>query len=357
MSKRVLIAISGGVDSAVAAFLLKSMGMDVSAVYMRTWQNENELGQCPWAEDLQSAKSVADHLAIPFSIVNMMSFYKKHVVEALIDGYRRGITPNPDILCNQFIKFGALLDYAVKNGFTELATGHYCRIFKEKNTHQLWEGIDETKDQSYFLSRICGNALEKILFPVGHLRKVEVRALAQKIGLPNANRRESQDICFLGGKVTLQDFLRSHLKPNPGDIIRCDGKVVGRHSGLYRYTMGQRKGIGVPSNRDFEKFVVVGKDLEKNQLIVAFESDRANGLSTHSVILSDVHFIGEPIAGSHAMLGKVRYRDPSIPVHITFAENGRAAVEFETAQRALAEGQTFAFYDDKRLLGSGIYTT
>jgi tRNA-specific 2-thiouridylase len=354
-TSRVLVALSGGVDSAVAAYLLKSSGKDVSAVYMRTWQNENNLGECPWKEDLDSARGVAEHLGIPFSLVNMIEKYRRHVVQALVDGYHRGITPNPDVLCNRFIKFGALWQYACENGFSQLATGHYCRVEEFDGKLYLCEGVDKGKDQSYFLARVDGQVFSSVLFPVGGLLKTEVRNMAQKIGLPNAARKESQDICFLGGKVTLQDFLSDYLKEEPGDVITLDGQVLGRHRGLYRYTFGQRKGIGIPSNCDFEKFVVVGKNLEKNQLIVAFESDHRHGLTVDSIGLIDVHFLTRPLTGTRRLMAKVRYRDPSTPVEVTFTEDRRAVVKFFETQRALAPGQVCAIYDRDRLVGSGIY--
>ncbi|MDR2677017.1 MAG: tRNA 2-thiouridine(34) synthase MnmA [Puniceicoccales bacterium] len=352
---RVLVALSGGVDSAIAAHLLKARGTDISAVYMRTWQNEDGLGECPWREDLESARAVAEFLRVPFAIVGMIEKYRRFVVEPLISGYHSGITPNPDILCNRFIKFGALLEYAHENGFSHLATGHYCRIGEENGQFFLLEGIDGTKDQSYFLSRIDGQALPRVLFPVGEFLKAEVRNLALRIGLPNARRKESQDICFLGGKIPLQNFLCAHLSEEPGEIVTPDGKVLGRHRGLYRYTLGQRKGIGLPSNCDFEKFVVIGKDLAKNQLIVAFESDPHNRLSVKSVCLTDIHFLGEPLLGCHRLQAKVRYRDPAVAIEISFASNHRATVNFPQPQRALAPGQICAIYDGPRLIGSGIY--
>jgi tRNA-specific 2-thiouridylase len=355
--RRVLVALSGGVDSAIAAYLLQSQGVDVSAVYVRTWQNEDGPGECPWREDLESARGVAEFLGIPFNIVSMIEKYRHFVVEPLIDGYHNGITPNPDILCNRFIKFGALLEYARENEFSHLATGHYCRIEEKDGQFFLLEGVDGTKDQSYFLSRIDGEVLPRVLFPVGGLLKTEVRNLAQKIGLPNAQRKESQDICFLGGKMPLQSFLRSHLSEEPGEIVTPGGKVLGHHRGLYHYTLGQRKGIGLPSNCDFEKFVVIGKNLEKNQLIVAFESDPDNGLAIDSIQLVDMHFLREPPMGCHRLLAKVRYRDPATPVEILFAPNRLATVNFFQTQRALAPGQFCAIYDGSRLIGSGIYAS
>ncbi|MDR1456523.1 MAG: tRNA 2-thiouridine(34) synthase MnmA [Puniceicoccales bacterium] len=354
-ASRVLVALSGGVDSAVAAYLLKSKGDAISAVYMRTWQNGDGPGECPWREDLESARAVAEFLDIPFAVVSMIEKYRQFVVEPLINGYHNGITPNSDILCNQFIKFGALLNYAQENSFSHLATGHYCQIEEENGKFFILEGTDCAKDQSYFLARVAGKVLPHVLFPVGKLLKTEVRDLALQIGLPNAQRKESQDICFLGGKITLQNFLHSHLPEEPGEIVSADGKVLGLHRGLYRYTLGQRNGIGIPSNRDFEKFVVVGKDLAKNQLIIAFESDPNNGLIINSIRLTDMHFFTEPLIGCHNFLAKVRYRDPVTPVRVSFTPNCLATVEFAQAQRALAGGQICAIYDGPRLIGSGIY--
>ncbi|MDR2436025.1 MAG: tRNA 2-thiouridine(34) synthase MnmA [Puniceicoccales bacterium] len=351
----ILVALSGGVDSAIAAYLLKSSGKNVVAAYMRTWQNADHGGECPWREDLESARAIANFLDIPLRIISMIEKYRCSVVKPLIDGYHNGITPNPDILCNQFIKFGALMAYAHENGFSHLATGHYCRIKEENKRFFLLEGVDAAKDQSYFLSHIDGKVLPHVLFPVGELLKTQVRDLAQKIGLPNAKRKESQDICFLGGRITLQDFLQLHLPEEPGEIVAPNGKVLGRHRGLYRYTLGQRKGIGLPSNRDFEKFVVVGKNLAKNQLIVAFDSDPQNGLATDSIQLADMHFLGEPLIDRHHLLAKVRYRDPAVPVEISFNTDRRATVKFFQPQRALAPGQTCAVYNGPCLIGGGIY--
>lgn len=355
MKSRVLVALSGGVDSAVAAYLLQQEGWTVEGVYMRTWQNERNFGECPWREDLESARAVATTLGIPFRIVNMIEHYKEHVVKALIEGYRNGITPNPDMLCNRHVKFGALKSYAQKEGFEILATGHYSKLIPSENEVQLWEATDKSKDQSYFLARLRQEQIQNVLFPLGNLHKTEVRQIAQKIGLPNAQRKDSQDICFLGGKITIQDFLQEYLSEQPGKIVNRAGKVLGEHRGLYRYTLGQRKGIGIPSNCDFEKYVVVGKDLEKNELIVAFESDKENGLATQTATLNEVSFIGEALFGEHSLLVKPRYRDASTPATINFLPNGRAEVHFEVTQRALAIGQTLAVYRGEQLLGGGLY--
>jgi tRNA-specific 2-thiouridylase len=344
------------VDSAVAAHLLLENGYSVEAIHMRTWQSEDGAGECPWQEDRDSARTVAEYLGIPFRIESLISAYRQHVVDPLVAGYGAGRTPNPDVLCNRAIKFGVLLESALASGCNFLATGHYCRAeHSPSGEHILRRGLDQTKDQSYFLAAVRREALPHVLFPLGGLTKKEVRRMAREIGLPNAERKESQDICFLGGKIPIQEFLGRYLPNSPGDILSREGKILGRHRGLFRHTLGQRKGLAVPSNRDFEKYVVVGKDLERNTLTVAFESDRENGLWSDSAELQNLNFLCEPIMGERRLLTEPRFRDPPTAAAIDFRGDGTAHVRFEKAQRALAEGQTLAFYDGDRLLGGGTY--
>ncbi|MDR0340028.1 MAG: tRNA 2-thiouridine(34) synthase MnmA [Puniceicoccales bacterium] len=357
VGSRICVALSGGVDSAVAAHLLLESGHAVEAVHMRTWQSEDGAGECPWQEDRESAQAVAEHLGIPLRIESLISLYRQHVVDPLVAGYGSGRTPNPDMLCNRFIKFGALLEGARASGCDFLATGHYCRIEHFPcGKHIIRRGVDQTKDQCYFLAAVRREALPYALFPLGGLTKKRVREIARKVGLPNAERKDSQDICFLGGKVKIQDFLGRYLPDRPGDILSGEGKILGRHRSLFRHTLGQRKGLAIPSNRDFERYVVTGKDLECNTLTVAFESDRENGLWSDSVELRDLNFLCEPILGKRRLLTEPRFRDSSVAATVHFRENGTTAhVCFEQRQRALAEGQTLAFYDGDRLLGGGTY--
>ena len=287
-NKPILVALSGGVDSAVSAALLKAQGHEVSGVYVRTWEHEEDLlGECPGVKDLKDARSVAEIIDIPFSVVNFIDFYQNEVVMPMVSGYEQGITPNPDILCNRAMKFGALLEHAEKNGFSALATGHYCKRKKSLETPaELWEGEDKNKDQSYFLARITNQQLEKARFPLGEIDKSKVREIARELSLPVAEKKDSQGICFLG-KVKIGDFLSNFLDDNPGEILTTEGQVVGEHKGLHRYTLGQRRGIGVPSNKDNENYVVTGKNENENQLIVAFESKNEKTLwGTHYEIES-----------------------------------------------------------------------
>lgn len=353
----ILVALSGGVDSAVSAALLKAQGYDVSGVYVRTWEHEEDLlGECPGARDLKDARSVAEAIDIPFSVVNFIDFYQNEVVMPMVSGYEQGITPNPDILCNRAMKFGALLDYAKEHGFSALATGHYCKRKKSSgNPAELWEGEDKNKDQSYFLARITNEQLEKARFPLGEIEKPKVREIARELDLPVAEKKDSQGICFLG-KVKIGDFLSNFLEDNPGEILTTDGRVVGEHKGLHRYTLGQRRGIGVPSNTDNENYVVTGKVESKNQLVVAFESrNEATLWGTHYEIESLSFLTNEPPLEPARILGKARYRDPSVSLLFRPLGGNRAEIVFDEPQRALTPGQVLALYDGERLIGGGTY--
>lgn len=357
--KRILVALSGGVDSAVAALRLKQAGYDITGAYMRTWINEEGspiLADCPWMQDIEDAKTIAEQIGIKFEIINLIQDYRERVVSYLVDGYKKGITPNPDIMCNKEMKFGIFLAYAKDMGFDGIATGHYCRkITNTDGSCSILEGIDKNKDQSYFLSLITQNQIKDALFPIGELEKQEVRKIAKTHKLVNAEKKDSQGICFLG-KVNINDFLKQYIPDKPGQITNTEGKALGEHLGLHRYTIGQRKGIGVPSNADFERYVVVRKDYEKNHLVVAFEKPDTPGLWTKTVIVQNLSFIGKPISKTKRLLAKPRYRDPSTPIEFIPLDNGFARIEFEKKQRALAPGQIIALYEGDELLGGGPYS-
>ena len=357
-TQRILVALSGGVDSSVAAYLLKEEGYKVEAAYVRTWENEKDLlGDCPGAKDLADAREVADFLKIPFSVVNFIDFYHQEIVRPMIDGYAMGITPNPDILCNRKMKFGALKNYAQENDFNGLATGHYCKkAFDKDGNALLLEGKDKNKDQSYFLAQISQDQLDYSLFPLGDMKKDEVRTLAREIGLPVAEKKDSQGICFLG-KVKVPQFLSEFIDDSPGEIITTTGKLVGYHRGLHRYTLGQRKGIGVPSNTDFENFVVTGKNKKKNQLIVAFENPNESTLWASRFRIESVSFFQSKYPTDEVkLLAKARYRDPSTTITYKPLKDRKAEILFQSAQRALTPGQILAIYSEERLIGSGIYS-
>ncbi len=355
--QKILVALSGGVDSAVAALLLKAQGYDVSGAYIRTWMNEEmPLADCPAQQDIEDSRAVAEHLGIDYEIVNLVNEYREHVVHYLVDGYKKGITPNPDIMCNREMKFGIFQDYALKNGFDAIATGHYVRkVINPDGTHDLLTGLDDNKDQTYFLALLQQEQIRNALFPVGELTKPEVRELAIRHALPNANKKDSQGICFLGD-MNINHFLEYYIEDKPGDIVRAgDNKWLGRHRGLHRYTMGQRRGIGVPSNTDNEYYVVTGFDMDRNELIVAFDKPDAPGLFTSKIEVYGLSFINQTLPTECRIEARPRYRDPSQKITYTPTGPDSATVVFDEPQRALASGQILALYDGEKLLGGGFY--
>ncbi len=354
--KKILVALSGGVDSAVAALLLKEQGYAVSGAYIRTWMNEEmPLADCPAQQDIEDARAVAEHLGIDFEIVNLVNEYREHVVHYLVEGYQKGITPNPDIMCNREMKFGIFQDYALDRGFDALATGHYVR--KRRNadsSFDLVQGMDRNKDQTYFLAMLQQAQIEHAIFPVGELTKPAVRALAVSAQLPNAEKKDSQGICFLGD-MNINRFLEYYIEDKPGDIVNVDGKVLGQHQGLHRYTLGQRRWIGVPSNTDNEFYVVIGFDMERNELIIGFDKQDSPGLFGQTFEVYGLSFVNQPITQPCKILAKPRYRDPSQQITFTPTGADTATVVFDQPQRALAAGQIIAFYQGETLCGGGFY--
>lgn len=384
---RVLIALSGGVDSAVAAHRLLEQGYEVSAAYMRTWMNEegsNILADCPWEADIEQAQAVCKHLGIPFEVVDLIEAYRQRVVSYLVEGYRRGTTPNPDIMCNREMKFGVFSDFARTNGFDLVATGHYCRKrINADGSHDILQGLDPNKDQSYFLALVRQEQLRRALFPIGDLHKPQVRQIAADINLPNARRKDSQGICFLG-KVDINAFLRQYIPDRPGPILRAtDGTALGEHKGLHHFTIGQRHGLGIPSNADNEHYVVVGKDFDNNALLIAFDHPDAPGLWGSAYTLRDISWVNAPVtAPTDALLARARYRDPAVAITFTpLPQDGLpqdnpqpedslpksspstdahttapgARIVFAQPQRALATGQVCALYEGDTLRGGGFY--
>ena len=379
---------SGGVDSSVAALLLKQQGHDITGAYMKNWINEdNVIGDCPWQRDIDDARRVAEQIGIDFQVVNLMRDYRERVVAYLLDGYARGLTPNPDIMCNREIKFGVFRAWAKDHGFTAVATGHYARrapnyfhvlrenapallesassghfnVIREDGLASdegvsLLEGADKNKDQSYFLALLSQQQLADARFPIGELTKPELRAFAREAGLATADKKDSQGICFIG-EVRMQDFLRAYVPDAPGPIVRAsDGRELGKHRGLHFYTLGQRRNIGIPSNTDHEHYVVVGKRAADRALLVAFDHPDAPGLFQQEIRVHSLSWIGDAIDTPRALEGRVRYRDPRVPLDFTPEGNGTALVRFRDPQRGLASGQILAFYEGERLLGGGVYS-
>ena len=353
---RILVALSGGVDSAAAAALLTEQGHEVVAAYMKNWVNdENIPGECPWERDIEDALAVCRKLGIEFRVVDLIEQYRARVVDYLIEGYRSGSTPNPDVLCNREMKFGVLLDYAIEQGFTGgVATGHYARrLDVEGDGAYVLRGTDGNKDQSYFLALMRPEQVQHAVFPVGGLTKPHVREIARRFGLPVADKKDSQGICFIG-KVKMSDFLRHYLPDNPGDIVDTDGRVLGRHNGLHLFTMGQRHGHGVASPREGVAYVVVGKDLQNNRLIVGYEGQETPGLYARRAVVGGITNLRHPLPGR--VYAQPRYRAPAVPAACTHLSADTVELVFDEPVRALALGQVCAFYaPQQQLLGGGFF--
>ncbi len=348
---------SGGVDSSVAALLLKRQGFEVAGAYMKNWMNEDGVvGHCPWREDIDDARRVAAQVGIAFQVVNLMRDFREKVVDYLLDGYARGLTPNPDTMCNREIKFGVFRDWALQNGFSAIATGHHARRRVGRNgVVEVLEGADRKKDQTYFLALLGPEQLRDARFPVGDLEKPELRRIAREAGLATADKKDSQGICFIGD-VQMDDFLRAYIPDRPGPIVRAsDGRELGRHRGLQYYTLGQRRGIGVPSNAERERYVVVGKRAADDALLVGFDHPEAPGLFQSEVRIHSLSWTGAPPGQERSLEGRVRYRDPRVALRLVPEDGATALVRFERPQRALAAGQVLALYDGDRLLGGGVY--
>ncbi len=352
-----MVAMSGGVDSSAAAALLVEQGADIAGAFMKNWINETgKVGDCPWQKDADDARSVANRLGIPFQVVNLMDTYRARIVDYLLAGYAEGITPNPDVLCNREIKFGVFRDWAASQGCSAVATGHYARShISAQGQRNIMTGRDPDKDQSYFLCLMRPDQVHDARFPVGELLKAEVRAVARRFELPNAEKKDSQGICFIGD-VRMSDFLRAYLPDVPGAIVLQSGERIGAHRGLHYFTLGQRKGIGVASPAYRQNYVVVEKRMQTRELVVAFDTPETPGLYATGCILTSVSTTGHPLNAEAALLARARYRAPAVPVHFTPLPGNRAVVEWSVPQRALACGQICALYEGEILRGGGVYS-
>jgi len=352
--RKVILGLSGGVDSAVAAFLLKGAGAEVEALHMTNWEDDD--GYCSAAEDLQDARRVCARLDIPLHHVNFAREYRERVFEYFLDEYRSGRTPNPDVLCNREIKFGVFRDYAKRLGGELLATGHYARVAADGDTATLLKAADGNKDQSYFLHAVSDGALAETVFPLGGLQKAEVRRIAKQQGLPVHDKKDSTGICFIGERP-FREFLGTYLPAQPGPIVTPGGKELGHHHGLMYYTLGQRQGLGIGGRRDAgdEPWYVVDKNVSRNALIV----DQGDS----PLLLSD-----ELIAGAPSWIGrepdnldaglrcnaKIRYRQPDQGCTVQRTLDDRLMVRFDEPQRAAAPGQFIVFYQGDRCLGGAV---
>ena len=392
--KRVVVGLSGGVDSSVTAYLLKEQGYEVIGLFMKNWHDDSVTisNECPWLEDSNDAMIVAEKLGIPFQTVDLSEQYKERIVDYMFNEYEKGRTPNPDVLCNREIKFDVFMDIALSLGADYVATGHYCRKAEEvidgKPVYKLLAGKDTNKDQSYFLCQLSQEQLSKALFPIGELTKPEVREIAKEADLITADKKDSQGLCFIG-KVRLPDFLQQKLQPKEGDIVRIpdefeqynrsvpefdnkeaeleyfstkfsynkeDGKVVGKHQGAHYFTKGQRKGLAVGGTK--EPLFVIETDVDTN-IIYTGEGKNHQGLYRSVLLVSneELHWVREDLAlqtgESMEVEARIRYRQPLEKATLYKVDNG-IYVEFENPQSAIQEGQFVAWYKNEELLGSGV---
>lgn len=349
-NRRVIVGMSGGVDSAVAALLLKEQGYEVVGVFMRNWEDMD--GTCPAEQDYEDVRRVSEALDIPYYTVNFTKEYQDRVFSYFLYEYAAGRTPNPDVLCNTEIKFKAFLDFALKSGAVNLATGHYARLTRGADGVRLLKGLDVGKDQTYFLAGLTQQQLSPAMFPIGAMRKGEVRELARQHFLPVSEKKDSTGICFIGER-NFKKFLMTYLPACPGDMVDEHGRRVGRHDGLMYYTLGQRRGLGIGGRSDGsgESWFVIGKDLDRNLLIV--QQGEHEELYSLSLTVDKLNVIPrEELPKTFSCTAKFRYRQPDQPVTVELRDGG-AFVRFREPQRAVTPGQWCVLYRGEECLGGG----
>jgi tRNA-specific 2-thiouridylase len=354
-AQRVVVGMSGGVDSSVAALLLKRAGHDVVGLFMKNWEDDDDDAYCSTRQDLIDAAASADVIGIPLEAVNFAAEYKERVFATFLAEYAAGRTPNPDVLCNAEIKFKAFLDHAMRLGAERIATGHYARLRPQGNMIQLLRGADRAKDQSYFLHRLTQAQLARVLFPVGAMKKSEVRRMAADAGLPNHAKKDSTGICFIGERP-FREFLNRYLPRVPGPIMTDDGRSVGEHMGLAFYTIGQRKGIGVGGRRgaSAEAWYVARKDPPSNTLTIVQGHDHPLLMSRGLEALEASWIAGLPPAAPSRHAAMTRYRQAAAACMLLRAEGGALSVEFDAPQWAVTPGQSVVLYDAEVCLGGAI---
>lgn len=360
---KVILGLSGGVDSSVALKVLKDQGYDVEACFMRNWDsatNNDVLGNpdiddevCPQEKDYQDAVKVAEQLNAKIHRIDFIEEYWNTVFKYFLDEYKKDRTPNPDIMCNKYIKFNAFLKYAESLDADYIAMGHYARVRHDKDKSYLLRGVDNNKDQTYFLSQISQAQLRKSLFPIGHLTKPEVRKIAKDADLWTAEKKDSTGVCFIGER-NFKEFLKNYLPANPGNMVTLDGEIVGKHDGLMYYTIGQRKGLGIGGNNQFKNdaWFVCGKNLEKNELIVGQGHD-SQYLLSNNCYASDLNWITDVPDFDKEYTAKFRYRQPDVKVKLKKLDDNHMQVFYDDL-RAVTPGQAVVIYDGEVCMGGGI---
>lgn len=354
--KKVIVGMSGGVDSSVSAYLLQQQGYQVTGLFMKNWEEDDDTEYCSAAADLADAQAVCDKLGIELLTINFAAEYWDNVFAHFLEEYKAGRTPNPDILCNKEIKFKAFLEYAAEDlGADYIATGHYVRRRDINGTTQLLRGLDSNKDQSYFLYTLSHDQVAQSLFPVGELEKPEVRRIAEQLGLITAKKKDSTGICFIGERK-FRDFLARYLPAKPGPIITVDGQEIGQHDGLMYHTLGQRKGLKIGGTREGsdEPWYVVDKDVENNILIVAQGHEHPRLMSA-GLIAQQLDWVSrEPLTQPLRCVVKTRYRQEDIPCTVTPLGDDKISVRFDNPVAAVTPGQSAVFYQDEVCLGGGV---
>ena len=354
MNNKIVVGLSGGVDSAVSALLLKQQGFDVVGLFMKNWEDDDDDAYCSTRQDFIDAAAAADVIGIDFEAVNFAAQYKDRVFADFLREYSAGRTPNPDVLCNAEIKFKAFLDHALQLGAGHIATGHYARVREVDGCFELLKGLDPGKDQSYFLHRLNQHQLSKSMFPIGHLRKPEVRKIALAAGLPNHAKKDSTGICFIGERP-FREFLQRYLPREPGEMVTPEGRHMGRHEGLMYYTLGQRQGLGIggTSNGAGQPWFVADKRLDRNELIVVQGHDHP-ALLTLALVAQDAAWVSgkRPLLKPYA--AKTRYRQTDAACTFDAADDAAFALRFDAAQWAVTPGQSAVLYDGEICLGGGV---
>ncbi|MEC5270686.1 MULTISPECIES: tRNA 2-thiouridine(34) synthase MnmA [Bacillaceae] len=347
---RVVVGMSGGVDSSVAAYLLKQQGYDVIGVFMKNWDDTDEFGVCTATEDYEDVIRVCNQIGIPYYAVNFEKEYWDKVFTYFLDEYKAGRTPNPDVMCNKEIKFKAFLEHALKLGADYLATGHYAQVKIIDGEYKMLRGKDVNKDQTYFLNQLSQEQISKVMFPIGHMDKKRVREIAKEAGLATATKKDSTGICFIGER-NFKEFLSKYLPAQPGRMETLTGEIKGFHEGLMYYTIGQRHGLGIGGSGD--PWFVVGKDLERNVLLVGQGYDN-DALYSDAIIATNVSWVSDKEKPAQfSCTAKFRYRQPDHGVTVTLLGNNTARVEFDEPIRAVTPGQAVVFYNGEECLGGG----